>query len=165
MSLEQEDIDRLYDVAVIKANEILGNDYNRWNSRNSKQHFKEALYFKMRNHFVVQPGNLRWKRNGYFIHPGQGNTELGPLAELFKRKRLSFFRTELSKETIMLHKVMDKVTNEHFSEEDKCWFDLDSAIDSMDAAVDEMKKINKEGEQIGNDLAKIPEFLESGKWE
>lgn len=65
----------------------------------------------------------------------------------------------------MLNKVLDQVTNEHFSEEDKAIFDIHSMVKNMSSFVDDIEGINKEGEDVSKELAKIPHFLETGRWE
>lgn len=154
MSLTQKEVNELYSVAIKKAEGL--SIYT--GTIGGFKDFRDALYIAMRYHYI----------NKYNPHAGYRYVkwhERSPLARLFKKDSLFAFGTYLSKETAMLNKVLDQVTNEYFSKEDRAMFDIQSMVKNMGFCVTDIESINKEGESVSKELAKIPHFLETGRWD
>lgn len=155
MSLTQEEVNELYNQAVVKAEEMC-NYYN--GTHRGREGFRNALYARLRYHYINRYGNSRMRyANRWYQH--------SPLARVFKKNSLFAFGTHMSKETAMLNKVLDQVTNEYFTDEDKAMFDIQAMVKNMGSCVRDIEGINKEGENVSKELAKIPKFLETGIWE
>jgi len=154
MSLTQEEVGELYKEACTEAERIHKDGWFR-----SKEGFKNSLYSRMRYTYINKYGNLGYKSRNYrhYTHSA--------LARVFKKGSLFSFGVSLDEETAMLNKILDKVTNEHFSDADKAMFDIESMVTTMRGCVTDIESINREGEGVSKELAKVPRFIETGKWD